>query len=229
MGPDGVYAGLKSGGIHIEMSTIEPSATKRFARSAVERGLRIIDAPVGKSSAAAADGTLTIMVGGDAATLEECRDLLSTMGTTIHHCGGVGSGEVVKIVNNVVSGGILVAVAEAVVLGVKAGVDVEVIADVLKGTGAANWQLENTFRNRVFKGNFEPGFKVRLMHKDAGLAASLATELGVPMPVAALVRELYALAMGRGLADADWGSFTTLVEEAAGVKARARAVAVQSG
>jgi 4-hydroxybutyrate dehydrogenase / sulfolactaldehyde 3-reductase len=226
LGSEGIYAGLKAGGIHIDMSTIESSATKRFAAIAAESGIRMIDAPVGKSSAAAADGTLTLMVGADEATFKECYDILRTMGDTIHHCGDVGMGEVVKILNNLISAGILAAVAEGVVLAAKAGVDLEILADVLKGTGAANWHLENTFRNRVFEGDFKPGFKTRLMHKDARLAATLADELGVPMPVAALVRQIYATAVGRGLGDEDWGAITTLVEEAAGVKARYQRAAV---
>jgi 3-hydroxyisobutyrate dehydrogenase len=222
-GDDGVYAGLAPGALHIEMSTIEPSATRRFAAHAEARGIRVIDAPVGKSSAAAAIGDLTIMVGGPADVLEECRPLLSTMGSTIHHCGqAVGSGEVVKLVNNLVSGGIVVLLAEALVLGAKAGADPEVLAEVMGGTAAASWQLENTFRKNVFHGNFEPGFKTRLMLKDAGLALGMARELDVPLPVCALIREQYATAVSKGLGDLDWGAYTTLVEEVAGAQARVR-------
>jgi 4-hydroxybutyrate dehydrogenase / sulfolactaldehyde 3-reductase len=219
-GADGIYAGLKKGAIHIDMSTIEASATRRFAAIAGEHGIRMIDAPVGKSSAAAIDGTLTIMVGADEATFKECYDILRTMGDTIYHCGAVGMGEVVKILNNLISASILASVAEGVVLAAKAGVDLEILADVLKGTGAANWHLENTFRKRVFEGDFKPGFRTRLMHKDARLGAALADELGVPMPVTALVRQLFAIAVGRGLGDEDWGALTMLTEESAGVKAR---------
>lgn len=220
LGPDGLYAGLAAGAVHIDMSTIDPETTHRCGTEAVQLGIRMLDAPVGKSSAAAAAGELTIMVGGERDLFEECRQLLGTMGTTIHHCGPLGSGEVVKLVNNLVSGGILVLVAEAVVLGAKAGVDPQILADVMKGTGAANWQLENTFRNGVFNGSFEPGFKVSLMHKDARLVMSMATELGVPVPLSAQVKELYATAQARGLGDLDWGAYTTLVEEVAGVTAR---------
>jgi 3-hydroxyisobutyrate dehydrogenase len=220
LGPDGLYAGLATGAVHIDMSTIDPETTHRCGAEAAQLGIRMLDAPVGKSSAAAAAGELTIMVGGERDLFEECRELLGTMGTTLHYCGPLGSGEVVKLVNNLVSGGILLVVAEAVVLGAKAGVDPQILADVMKGTGAANWQLENTFRNGVFNGSFEPGFKVSLMHKDARLALSMATELGVPAPLSALVKELYATAQSRGLGDLDWGAYTTLVEEVAGVTAR---------
>jgi 4-hydroxybutyrate dehydrogenase / sulfolactaldehyde 3-reductase len=217
---DGVYAGLAPGSVHIEMSTIEPSATRRFAASAEQRGIRVMDAPVGKSSAAAAAGDLTIMVGGPAELLEEHRALLSTMGSTIHHCGEVGAGEVVKLVNNLVTGGICVVVAEAIVLGTKAGADPNILVDVMGGTLAGNAQLESLFRASVFKGAFEPGFKTRLMLKDARLGVGMADELNVPVPVCALVKELYGTAVQRGLGDRDFGSYTTLVEEVAGVQAR---------
>jgi len=220
VGPNGAYEGMREGTIHIDSSTIEPSSTKRFSALAAERGLRMLDAAVGKSSAAAIDGSLTFMVGAEPADLEKIRAILNAMGTTVYHCGPVGMGEVVKLVNNFISGGIVALVAEAVVLGAKAGADVRVIADVLKDTGAGNWQLENTFRQRVFRGAFEPGFKIRLMHKDAGLARSMASELGVPTPIFALVKEIYSTAMGRGLGDEDWGALTKLVEEASGVEAR---------
>ncbi|MPZ15347.1 MAG: NAD-binding protein [Chloroflexi bacterium] len=220
LGDDGVYAGLAPGTVHLEMSTIEPSATRRFASHAAKRAIQVLDAPVGKSSAAAAAGELTIMVGGPPEVFERCRPLLATMGSTIHHCGDVGAGDVVKLANNLLSGGILVLVAEAVVLAKKAGVDPEIVAEVMGGTAAANWHLDNTLRKNVLQGRFEPGFKTRLMHKDARLAVGMATELGVPVPASALIKELYAIAVARGLGDLDWGAYTTLVEEFAGVEVR---------
>lgn len=219
LGDDGVYAGLAPDTVHIEMSTIEPSATRRFAAKAEERGIQVMDAPVGKSSAAAEKGDLTIMAGGPVETLEKCRPLLETMGSTVHHCGDVGAGEVVKLSNNLLSGGILVMVCETIVLAAKAGADPEIVARVMGGTAAGNWHLENTLRN-VFEGHFEPGFKTSLMHKDARLAITMATEMRVPVPAGALVKELYATAEARGLGDLDWGAYATLVEELAGVQVR---------
>ncbi len=177
------------------MSTIDPSVTREVAAAAERRGVHMIDAPVGRSSAAAETGTLLIMVGGDSQVLEECRPLLERMGDTIYHCGPVGAGATVKVVNNLLSSSILLAVAEAVVLGAKAGVPPETLLPVLTGTAAGCWHLDNTFRNKVFKGDLGPGFKARLAHKDLGLALNLARENAVPLLLGGLARELYAVAV----------------------------------
>jgi 3-hydroxyisobutyrate dehydrogenase-like beta-hydroxyacid dehydrogenase len=184
------------------------------------RGARMIDAPVGRSSAAAATGDLIIMVGGDEETVAHCRPVLEAMGSTIHHCGPIGAGVTTKVVNNLLSSSILLSVAEAMVLGVKAGLKPDVMVQVMSGTGAGCWQLENTFKNKVFKGDFEPGFKVNLAHKDLGLALTLARENGVPLLVGGLARELYQLARAQGKGDQDWGAYTTVLEQLAGVEAR---------
>jgi 4-hydroxybutyrate dehydrogenase / sulfolactaldehyde 3-reductase len=219
-GENGVLEALRPDAVLIEMSTIDPSVTHELAAAVQKRGARMIDAPVGRSSAAAAEGNLIIMAGGDEATIEECRPVLETMGSTIHHCGPVGAGITTKIVNNLVSSSILLTVAEAMVLGVKAGLTPETMVNVLTGTGAGCWQLENTFRNMVFRGDFEPGFKVNLAHKDLGLALNLAREQGVPLLLGGLCRELYQLARIQGKGDLDWGAYTTVLEQLAGVEAR---------
>jgi 3-hydroxyisobutyrate dehydrogenase len=216
----GVLEGMRPGAVLIEMSTIDPSVTREVAAAAARKGVRMIDAPVGRSSAAAETGSLLIMVGGEAQLLEECRPLLECMGDTIYHCGALGAGATVKIVNNLLSGSILLAAAEAVVLGVKAGAAPEVMLEVLAGTAAGCWHLENTFGKKVFNGDFAPGFKVRLAHKDLGLAQNLARENGVPLLLGSLARELYALASAQGLADQDWGAYTTVLEQLVGVQAR---------
>jgi 4-hydroxybutyrate dehydrogenase / sulfolactaldehyde 3-reductase len=220
LGEGGVLDAMRSGAMLIEMSTIDPSVTREIAEAAAQKGVRMIDAPVGRNSVAAEAGKLLIMVGGEAAFLEECRPLLEQMGDTIHHCGPIGAGETVKIVNNLLSGSILLAAAEAVVLGVKAGISPDVLLNVLTGTAAGCWHLDNTFRNKVFNGDFAPGFKVRLAHKDLGLAQNLARENGVPLMVGSVGRELYAATMAQGLADQDWGAYTTVLERLVGTEAR---------
>lgn len=214
LGDDGLYAGLTAGATHIDMSTIEPGASARFGRAAAEAGLKMIDAPVGKSTAAAESGTLTIMAGGDPAVVDECRPVLEVMGETVYHCGDqIGSGAAVKVVNNLVSGGILVVVAEALGLGARAGVKPEVMVEVLSGTGAANWQLSNTIAKKALQRDFDPGFAISLIHKDCGLGAQMADELKIPMPVSALVKEQYATAMAHGYSNLDWGGYLKLIEE----------------
>ena len=199
LGPDGVLEGLHSGATLIEMSTIDPAVTREVAEAVQAKGARMIDAPVGRSSAAAATGDLIIMVGGDEDVVTHCRPVLEAMGSSI-----------------------LLSVAEAMVLGVKAGLDPAVMVQVMSGTGAGCWQLENTFRNKVFKRDFAPGFKVDLAHKDLGLALTLARENGVPLMVGGLARELYQLARAQGKGDQDWGAYTTVLEQLAGVEARYR-------
>ena len=222
LGKDGVLEGLRSGATLIEMSTIDPAVTREIGAAVHAKSGRMIDAPVGRSSAAAATGDLIIMVGGDEETVAHCRPVLEAMGSTIHHCGPLGAGITTKVVNNLLSSSILLSVAEAMVLGVKAGLDPAVMVQVMSGTGAGCWQLENTFQNKVFKGDFAPGFKVNLAHKDLGLALTLARENDVPLLLGGLARELYQLACAQGLGDQDWGAYTTVLERLAGVEARYR-------
>lgn len=220
LGPEGVLAGLRPGAVYIDMSTIDPRVTRRLAEQVQSRGAEMLDAPVGRGSAEAAAGRLLIMVGGDPAVVERCRPVLLTMGDTIYYCGPLGSGITVKVVNNLLSASILVATAEAVVLGVRAGVAVETLLKVLSGTAAANWHLANTFRRKVFAGDFQPGFKIDLAYKDLGLALGLAGDLRVPTPVGALCRELYNLARAQDKGALDWGAYIQLLEELTGVRAR---------
>ena len=222
LGPGGVLEGLGANATLIEMSTIDPAVTREVGAAVRAKGARMIDAPVGRSSAAAATGDLIIMVGGDEETIDYCRPVLETMGSVIHHCGPLGAGITTKVVNNLLSSSILLSVAEAMVLGVKAGLDPAKMVEVMSGTGAGCWQLENTFKNKVLKRDFAPGFKVDLAHKDLGLALSLARENGVPLLLGGLARELYQLARAQGLGDQDWGAYTTVLEQLAGVEARYR-------
>jgi len=226
-GEDGLYAGMRPGAIHVDMSTIEPAASKTIADNAGRHQLQMIDAPVGKSTAAAADGSLTIMAGGDPDTFAAVLPLLQVMGEDIHHCGDeVGAGAAVKVVNNLVSGGILVVLAEAMGLGAKAGVSPETMVTVLSGTGASNWQLSNTVAKKALQGDYEPGFTIALIHKDCGLGDLMAKDLGVDMPVSSLVRESYAAAMDAGLAGLDWGGYLKKIEQDYAVTLRTEQSAV---
>lgn len=220
LGKGGVIEGLKPGAVVIDMSTIEPAVTRKVAEAVAARGGRMLDAPVGKSSAAAAEGTLTIMVGGDEATFQECRHILATMGTSIFHCGGIGAGATVKLVNNLMASVIIAAVAEGLTLGVKAGVKPETMIQVLGTSGASSFHLTNTFPSKALKGDLQPGFMLDLAYKDLGLIASTAANVGVPLPVTSLVRELAGMARQKGLGKLDWTSLIKLYEEWAGVEVR---------
>ena len=141
-GPDGAIEGLRPGATLIDMSTIDPGTTRRVAEAVGAKGARMLDAPVSGSSTGATAGTLTIMVGGDLATLNGQRDLLGAMGTNVIHCGPIGMGETVKLANNLVSGVTMAAVAEAFALGVKAGADPRILFEVLSKSSANCWSLQ---------------------------------------------------------------------------------------
>ncbi len=222
LGPAGVLEGARPGMILIDMSTIAPEASRALARRCAERGVTFLDAPVSGGSNGAEAGTLAIMVGGDQQAFEQCRPIFEAMGSRekIFYVGPSGSGEVVKVANNLLCGVIAAATAEALVLGVKAGVETEMLAKIIGVSSGASTQLSAVFPIRVFNGSFEPGFMTDLLHKDLGLALELAAQHGVPLELTALTRELYERARAAGYGRADYTAFIKLLEEQAGVRVR---------
>jgi 3-hydroxyisobutyrate dehydrogenase len=215
-------AGARVGMTIIDMSTIAPDASRDFARRAAERGVAFLDAPVSGGSTGAEAGTLSIMVGGDQQVFEACRPILEAMGSRekIFYVGPSGSGEVVKLANNLLCGAIAAASAEAMVLGVKAGVDVESLAKIIGVSSGASWQLSTVFPLRVYNGSFQPGFMTDLLYKDLGLALDLGAANGVPLELAALTREMYARAREAGYGRSDYSAVIKLLEEQAGAEVR---------
>ena len=220
LGPDGVVSGLRPGTTVIDMSTIDPGTTRRVAAAVEARGAKMLDAPVSGSSAAAADGTLTIMVGGPEAVLDEQRDVLQVMGASVIHCGPSGMGETVKLCNNVVAGISVVAVAEAFALGLRAGADPRVMFDVMSKSTGNCWALQKrTPVAGVVDGvpandGFAPGFMVDLMHKDLGLVMTAAAELRLPLALTAVAQQMYALASAQGLGHKDFSAVFKVLEAA---------------
>jgi 3-hydroxyisobutyrate dehydrogenase len=215
-GPDGVAAGIAAGALLVDMSTIAPAATRAFAARLAERGARWLDAPVSGGSEGALRGTLSIMVGGDADDLERVRPVLVALGTTITHLGPVGSGQLAKAMNQVVIAGTYAAVAEGIVLGLKAGIDVEAALRALAGGAAGSWGLVHRGPN-VVRDDYPLGFRVRLHRKDLGIALDAARELGVPLPIAALVEQWETGLIARGHGDEDVSAIGRLVREQAGL------------
>jgi 3-hydroxyisobutyrate dehydrogenase len=222
-GPRGVLEGAGEGLIVVDMSTIAPAASRRLAQTCASRGVNFLDAPVSGGSVGAERGTLTIMVGGERQAFERARPVLEAMGQPdhIYYVGPSGSGEVVKLANNVLCGVIAAANAEALVLGVKGGVDVSTLAEIIGASTGANWQLSNAFPMRVWDGSFKPGFMTDLLLKDLGLALDLGAEDGVPMRLTELARAMYEQVRAAGHARDDYTAVVSLVEDAAGVKVRA--------
>jgi 4-hydroxybutyrate dehydrogenase/sulfolactaldehyde 3-reductase len=220
LGAGGVLSGLRPGSILIDMSTIDPAVTRKVAEAVEAKGSKMIDAPVGRSTDNAHDGTLLIMVGGLEEVFEECKPILLCMGSDLVHCGPIGSGETVKIVNNMLTGIIVTANAEALTLGVKAGVKLETLLQVLRSTAANNGHLHATYPVKALKGDFSPGFAIRLAHKDMNLALSLGGQNNVPLAVAAASTQLFSMARGLGHDNHDYTSVISVVEDCAGIKVR---------
>jgi 3-hydroxyisobutyrate dehydrogenase-like beta-hydroxyacid dehydrogenase len=219
LGPHGVLAGARGGTTLVDLSTIDPDTWKEVARVAGPRGLACLDAPVSGGPVEAASGGLVFLVGGEALVLERCRPILAALGTEIHHVGPLGSAQIVKIVNNVMTMGNVAVAAEAMVLGVKAGLDPQRLFDILSTSGGRSHHFLKRFPN-VLAGDFAPRFSIALSRKDLGLATRLAESLGVPMFTTAVVRQVYEAAGAAGLDGQDMAAVTALFERWAGVQVR---------
>lgn len=214
LGTDGAYEALRAGWLSIDMSSIAPATARDLAERAVAAGAEALDAPVSGGDKGAIGGTLSIMVGGSEAAFERARPIFEVMGSTIVHCGPAGAGQVVKVCNQVVVGVVIEAVAEALVLGTKAGVDPARIADVLQGGLAATKVLELR-RGNFLSGSFDPGFRIRLHLKDLKNALELGAETGVALPAAAVVQQLMRAADANGRGEYDHSGLITVLEDLA--------------
>jgi 3-hydroxyisobutyrate dehydrogenase len=223
-GPQGLLEGARKGLIIIDMSTIAPATSRKMAEEAAKKGVHFLDAPVSGGSQGAVNGTLTIMVGGEQAIFEQARPVLEAMGKAenIFYVGPVGSGEVVKIVNNILVGNIAASIAEAFVLGVKAGADVDTMAKIIGVSAGASWQLSAQFPLRAFNGSFKPGFMTDLLHKDLGLGLDLAAENQTPLAMTALARQMFEMARAAGYGQDDYTALLKVLEQMAGVEVRSK-------
>ncbi len=221
MGPEGALAGMSPGTILVDMGTTGPAMSRKNAEAAARIGVRTLDAPVSGGQIGAEKGTLAIMVGGDEADFNACREIFNAMGNpeAVVHVGGCGMGQVMKLVNNIIAAAINAVTCEALVLGVKAGLDLETMVRVVSASSGNSWVLSQ-LPNKALLGNFDPGFSVDLMHKDVGLALAAAADLKVALPVSATVRELFGMLRAQGKGRRDTGSVLTFYEELAGVDAR---------
>jgi 3-hydroxyisobutyrate dehydrogenase-like beta-hydroxyacid dehydrogenase len=217
LGAEGVLAGARPDAILIECSTIDPHVTKRVGEAVRKAGCRMVDAAMGRFPKHAEEGKLLFMVGADPKDFETVRPILEAVGTDIFYCGGPGAGITMKMVNNLLNISLLAADLEAMVLGVKAGLDPAVILRVLTSTMANNPHLKATVQDEVLVGNFEPGFKAALALKDLGLAQNMAARLGVPLFSLAPARQLYSIALAEGKGNRSMGIIGPVLERLAGV------------
>jgi len=216
LGPDGVAEGLGEGAIVIDMSTISPDVTREIAEALRRRGVHMLDAPCSGGSEGAANGTLSIMIGGDEEVLERARPVLSVLGTTLTRVGSVGAGQLCKAVNQVVIAGTYAAVAEGLSFAMRSGIDAEAALQALSGGAAGSWGLTNRGPN-MLRGAYPLGFRTRLHRKDLGIALDAARERGVPLPLAAWVEQAETVLIRRGFGDEDVSNIARLAREAAGV------------
>ncbi|HTI46185.1 MAG TPA: NAD(P)-dependent oxidoreductase [Casimicrobiaceae bacterium] len=220
LGADGIAAGIRAGSVYIDMSTIDPATTRRVGDAIAARGASMIDSPVGKTADAAVAGTLTLMVGGAPDVVARCRPVLDCMGTDFFHCGALGAGQTMKLINNLLATAINEACVEALVTGTKAGLTLDTMVSVLRTTVAWNRQLEMNMPKRSLLGDFQPGFMMKLAHKDCRLALQMTESLGVPAPVGRAALASLTEGIDHGLQDHDVGALLKLREEAAGVEVR---------
>ena len=220
-GPEGILAGARPGLIHIDMSTISPLATRRLAELEQRAGVTLLDAPVSGGTVGAQSGALSIMVGGDEVTFERCRDIFGAVGTRLNYMGPSGAGQTTKACNQIMTGGIYAVMAEALVLAQKAGLDPAKVVEVLAGGAARCWALE-VRAPRILKRELLPGFKASMQYKDLNIVGEAARAEGVPMPVTAVVRELYAAMLAEGHGHLDNSAVVTVLEKMAGVEVKAK-------
>ncbi len=201
-GPNGIAAGARPGTLVIDLSTISPVASRRFAERLRERGSGFVDAPVSGGPARAADGTLAIMAGGTEEDFARAEPVLRAMGTP-HHLGPVGMGETVKLVNQIIIAGVMIANAEGLVFARRAGADLDRVREVLASATASNYLLEQWLPKTWLAGRFDGGFALDLLRKDLAAALDAARTDGYPMPATALAYQLYTArsAMGDGALD----------------------------
>jgi 2-hydroxy-3-oxopropionate reductase len=222
LGRDGLIHGVRAGQTVIDMSTISPLVSQKVGAALADKGVRMLDAPVSGGEKGAIEGTLSIMVGGEPPVFQEMQPLLQAMGRTITHLGPLGSGGFTKLANQIVVAVNLTALAEALTLAAKAGLDIELTLRALGGGLAGSRCLEQKTPNYLAH-EFKPGFKIDLHYKDLGLIMDTARTLGVPLPATAVVQELFGAVRVRGGGGLDHSGIVTLLEELARVEVRKRA------
>ena len=221
-GPEGLLAGARPGLIHIDMSTISPVATRRLAEMEKRAGVVMLDAPVSGGTVGAEAATLSIMVGGEEAAAQRCQDIFAALGKKTSYMGPSGAGQTTKACNQIMTGGIYAVMAEALVLAQKSGLDPAKVVEVLSGGAARCWALE-VRAPRILRRELNPGFKAAMQYKDLNIVAETARAEGVPLPVTALVRELYAAMLAAGDGGLDNSAVVTVLEKMAGVVVKGRA------
>ena len=216
LGEGGVIEAVEAGAVVVDMSTISPKVTRRIAAALADKQVQMLDGPVSGGSEGAVNGTLSIMLGGEADAVAKAMPVLEAMGQTITHVGPIGSGQVTKAINQVIVAGTYLSVAEGLSLGMKAGLDMGQVVKAVGGGAAGSWGLTNRSGNMIAN-EYPLGFRVRLHHKDLKIALEAAEELGVTVPIAAYVAQIEAGLMARGFGDEDVSAIARSIREPSGL------------
>ena len=218
LGKDGIIEGARRGLVYVDMSTISPIVSQKVGKALAASGVTMLDAPVSGGEKGAIDATLSIMVGGDKAVFDAVLPIFKAMGRTITHLGPLGFGGFTKLANQIIVAGNLTALAEALTLAKKAGLDRDLTLTALAGGLAGSKCLEQK-RSNYLANAYTPGFKIDLHYKDLGLIMESARALGVPLPTTAVVQELFNALRVKGRGGLDHSAVITLLEDLAGVSA----------
>ena len=212
-GRDGVIQGARPGSAGVvDMSTISPDATRRIEQVLRAKGLKMIDAPVSGGSEGAQKGTLAIMVGGEPEDVARVMPVLKCMGTKITHGAPIGAGQLTKAINQTIIAGVYLSVAEGMVLGLKAGLDMDKVVEAI-GEGAGRLRALTHRSQNMIDNNYPLGFRVKLHQKDLGIALEAAKKLGVTLPVAALTGQIENGLVAKGYGDEDLSAGRSLREQ----------------
>ena len=204
LGANGLLEGFSPGKVLIDMTTATAMSMQEIGRALEAAGGRVLDAPVSGGTTGAARGTLTIMVGGDPALLEECRPVLETMGNRIVHVGPIGQGKVVKMVNQMMAAMHLLTIGEAFTLGIRCGADPATLYEVIKESSGYSKMMDLRLPGFLLVGSFQPGFKLDLMKKDVNIALDSGRAQGVPLLLASTVAQIFSAASTAGKGSSDY-------------------------
>lgn len=216
LGNQGVIKAAAPGKLFVDMSTIAPKSARRIGDALRQAGMSMLDAPVSGGPAGAEAGSLAIMAGGETADFERCRPLFQALGKHLFHVGPLGSGQTIKLVNQLIGGGIMALIGEGFALARAAGADLEKMIDVIRVSSGNSTLFEARAKKYVLADQFAPGFTTELMYKDLVLALGLAESLRTPLPVSAAALQLYMTALNQGCREEDFSAVAKVCQRSAG-------------
>lgn len=220
LGANGIIEAARPGLIFVDLSTNAPAVAKRLCAALAEHGVIMLDAPVSGGVAGAERGSLAVMVGGDAQAFATCKPLLQHIGANVFHVGDIGSGCVAKLVNNMLAFVNAVAAYEGMLLGVKAGVEPQMIYDIVQNSSGSSWAMQ-AFPQKIFAGDFTPGFMIDLAHKDLRLALEMGDELSIPLMMGSVCMNFLREARANGRGSDDLCGLMRMLEERLDMQVRA--------